>query len=166
MTYTTRSAIPDDASAIARIYNEGIADRIATFETRERTALDIRAWFDDRHPIAVVERDDGVVVGFAATFPYRNRPCYSGIAELSVYVAREARGRGAGRCALQAVIDSAARAGFWKLVSRVFVENSGSRSLLASTGFREVGTYEKHAKLDGAWRDVIIVERLIGDNLA
>ena len=60
-----------------------------------------------------------------------------------------------------ALIDAARGAGFWKLVSRVFVENTASRALLRSIGFREVGTYERHAKLDGVWRDVVIVEKLI-----
>jgi L-amino acid N-acyltransferase YncA len=165
MVYTTRLARPSDAEGIARIYNEGIADRIATFETRERTAADIRAWFTGTHPAVVIERKDGTIVAFAATFPYRARECYAGIAEFSVYVARQARGQGLGRMAMSALIDAAACAGFWKLVSRVFVENTGSRALLTSVGFREVGTYRKHAKLDGVWRDVIIVERLIDANL-
>ena len=156
-----RTATPADASAIARIYNEGIADRVATFETRKRTADDIRGWFDGVHPIIAVE-EDGQVVAFGATSTYRPRECYSGIAETSVYVARSFRRRGAGRLALEALIDSAARAGFWKLLSRIFVENSASRGLVSELGFREVGVYEKHGKLDGVWRDVVIVERLIG----
>jgi len=156
-----RTATPADASAIARIYNEGIADRVATFETRKRTADDIRGWFDGVHPIVAVE-EDGQVVAFGATSTYRPRECYSGIAETSVYVARSFRRRGAGRLALEALIDSAARAGFWKLLSRIFVENSASRGLVSELGFREVGVYEKHGKLDGVWRDVVIVERLIG----
>jgi L-amino acid N-acyltransferase YncA len=155
-----RPATPDDADAIARVYNEGIADRSATFETRMRSGLDVRAWFDGKHPIVVVE-DSGEIVAFAATSAYRNRECYAGIAEASVYVARLARGQGAGRVALTALLDSAERAGFWKLVSRVFPENLASRGLIRSVGFREVGVYEKHAKLDGVWRDVVIVERLI-----
>ncbi len=159
-----RSATPDDAEAITRIYNQGIEDRIATFEMAPRSAEDIRRWFDGTHPIVVIE-DDGKVVAFASTSTYRPRDCYSGIAEFSVYVAREARGRGAGRLAMEALIGAAERAGFWKLVSRVFLDNSPSRQLLASLGFREVGVYEKHGKLDGAWRDVVIVERLIPANL-
>jgi L-amino acid N-acyltransferase YncA len=159
-----RSATPDDAEAITRIYNQGIEDRIATFEMAPRSAEDIRRWFDGTHPIVVIE-DDGKVVAFASTSTYRPRDCYSGIAEFSVYVAREARGRGAGRLAMEALIGAAERAGFWKLASRVFLDNSPSRQLLASLGFREVGVYEKHGKLDGAWRDVVIVERLIPANL-
>jgi phosphinothricin acetyltransferase len=159
----SRPAIPDDAPAIAQIYNQGIADRVATFETNPRTAEDVQAWFDGAHPIVVVE-DGQVVVAFASTSTYRPRACYAGIAEFSVYVARSERGRGAGRLAMQALIAEAELAGLWKLVSRVFVENSASRSLLRSLGFREVGTYEKHGRLDGAWRDVVIVELLIEAN--
>ncbi|HLW60272.1 MAG TPA: arsinothricin resistance N-acetyltransferase ArsN1 family A [bacterium] len=159
-----RTASRGDTAAIAAIYNEGIEDRVATFETRIRSAEDIGAWFDGVHPIVVVEQDDRVIA-FASTSSYRPRECYGGIAEFSVYVARAGRGRGAGRLAMQALIDEAERAGFWKLVSRVFTENLPSLRLLRSLGFREVGTYQKHARLDGVWRDVVIVERLIPKNL-
>lgn len=162
-SYRTRAATPHDADAIARIYNEGIRDRVGTFETRERTLDDVRAWFDDRHPVIVVEQD-GQVVAFASTSSYRARECYAGIAEFSVYVTRSWRGRGAGRVAMQALVDAAREAGFWKLVSRVFVENAASRALLGAMGFREVGVYEKHARLDGCWRDVVIVEKLLTEN--
>ena len=161
---TGRAATPADADAIAGIYNQGIEDRVATFETRLRTTDNIRAWFDGRHPIVVVERG-GQVIAFAATSAYRPRECYAGIAEVSVYVARQARGSGGGRAALEALIQAAAKAGFWKLVSRIFPENRASRRLVRSVGFREVGTYEKHAQLDGVWRDVIIVELLINENV-
>ena len=159
-----RLASLDDAEAIAGIYNEGIADRIATFETRERTADDIRAWFDDIHPVVVIE-DEKNIVAFASTSTYRARDCYAGIAEYSVYVARNARGRGAGQIAMQALIQAATKAGYWKLVSRIFPENTASLSLMNKLGFRTVGTYEKHGQLDGVWRDVVIVELLIPENL-
>lgn len=155
-----RTATPDDAPAIAAIYNEGIEDRVATFETRPRSADDIRKWFDGVHPIVVVE-DDGEVVAFASTSQYRPRECYAGIAETSVYVSRAYRRKGAGRMALEALIHAAQQAGFWKLLSRVFPENLASRGLIRELGFREVGIYEKHGKLGDQWRDVVIVERLI-----
>jgi phosphinothricin acetyltransferase len=161
MTLTARRASPDDASSIARIYNEGIDDRLGTFETRHRSADEVRAWFDGRHPIVVVETSPGDVVAFASSSSYRPRECYEGIAEFSVYVARARRGHGAGRVAVRALVEAAEAAGFWKLVSRVFVENAASRRLLASVGFREVGVYRRHARLDGQWRDVVIVERLL-----
>jgi phosphinothricin acetyltransferase len=160
----TRLATASDAGAITRIYNEGIEDRIATFETRPRGAEDIRGWFDGVHPIVVAE-DDGRVLAFASTSTYRPRECYAGIAEFSVYVAREARGRGAGRVVMEALIAEAERAGFWKLVSRVFPQNTASLRLLSTVGFREVGRYEKHGKLDGEWLDVVIVERLLPANV-
>ena len=164
MALAARPATPADAERIAQIYNEGIEDRVGTFETRLRTADDVRAWFDGRHPIVIVE-DAGDVIAFASTSNYRSRDCYAGIAEFSVYVARSGRGRGAGLVAMRALIDAAAPAGIWKLVSRIFVNNTASRRLMASVGFREVGIYEKHAKLDGEWRDVVIVERLIPENI-
>jgi len=155
-----RAATPADAAAIARIYNEGIVDRVATFETRHRSADDVIQWFDGRHPIVVVE-DGGDVIAFAATSTYRPRDWYAGIAEFSVYASRAARGRGAGRMAMEALFAAARGAGFWKLVSRVFVENAASRGLMRSVGFREVGVYERHGQLDGVWRDVVIVEKLL-----
>ena len=158
-----RSATIADAGAIARIYNQGIEDRIATFETRPRSAEDVATWFDGIHPIVVVE-DAGQITAFAATSTYRPRACYRGVAEFSVYVARAARRQGAGRRALEALLAAAQEAGFWKLVSRVFLENTASRALLRGMGFREVGVYEKHGQLEGVWRDVVIVERLVLSN--
>lgn len=155
-----RPARLEDAAAMARIYNQGIVERTATFETRPRAETDIRAWFDGVHPLLAVE-EGGVVVAFAATFAYHPRDCYAGIAETSVYVERAFRRHGAGRLALESLIAAAAAAGFWKLLSRIFVENTASRRLVASLGFREVGIYEKHGCLDGVWRDVVIVEKLL-----
>ena len=160
MSLIARAARPEDAAAIAAIYNQGIEDRVATFETEPRSAADIARWFDGRHPIVVVERD-GTVVAFASTSAYRARACYAGIAEFSVYVARAHRGTGAGRVAMSALIEHAKDAGLWKLLSRVFPENTASLTLLARMGFRQVGTYHRHAKLDGEWRDTVIVEKLL-----
>ncbi len=157
-----RPATAADAGAIALIYNQGIEDRTATFETRPRTAQDVLSWLKG---LVIVVEDEGAVVAFAATSAYRPRECYAGIAEVSVYVERAARRRGAGRLALAALIEAAESAGLWKLVSRVFVENPASRNMIRQLGFREVGVYEKHGKLDGVWRDVVIVERLIPANL-
>lgn len=156
-----RAATTGDAEAMCRIYNEGIADRLATFESTPRLVDDVRAWFTGSHPIVAVESDDETVIAFASTSAYRPRACYRGIAEFSVYVARHARGKGAGRIAMTALIDAARTAGFWKLVSRVFVGNHASRRLLKTVGFREVGTYQKHARLDGVWRDTVIVELVL-----
>jgi phosphinothricin acetyltransferase len=152
---------PKDAEAIAAIYNEGIEDGVATFETRPRTADDVREWLGRRFPVVVVEKGSGEVIAFASTSEYRPRECYRGVAEFSVYVARSARRAGAGRLAMDRLMEEARTGGFWKLVSRVFVENAASRALLKQVGFREVGIYERHGKLRGTWRDTVIVERLL-----
>src|SRR6185295_9412626 len=104
MEMTIRLTAPVDAAAIATIYNRGIAERIATFETEPRTAAQIAAQLiekGDRFPTVVVECE-GRIVAFASAGPYRSRPCYAGVAEHSVYVDLAARGRGAGRAALEA----------------------------------------------------------------
>jgi L-amino acid N-acyltransferase YncA len=161
VTLRVRPAGPADAEGIALIYNQGIEERTATFETRPRTSEDILRWFDGVHPVCVVEGPQGLVA-FAASSAYRARDCYKGVAEVSIYVERSARGKGAGKQALTALIGACEELGFWKLLSRVFVENQGSRGLVRALGFREVGIYERHARLEGAWRDVVVVEKLIG----
>jgi arsenate reductase len=162
---STRLATAADAAAIAAIYNEGIADRIATFETESRTAERIAAQLaerGDRYPTVVVERD-GEVVAWATAGPYRARPAYAGVAEHSVYVARAARGRGAGRAALEALGRAYAERGFWKLVSRIFPENEASLALHERCGFRVVGVYRRHGKLGDEFRDCVIVEKLLSE---
>ncbi len=162
MPLRTRPPRPEDAEAIARIYNEGIAGRLATFETRERTAADVEAWLDEGFPLVVVEDDGGAVLAWASAPPYRaHRDVYRGVGDFSVYVAVEARGRGAGRMAMEALAAEARARGFWKLVSRIFPENEASLALCRSLGFREVGVYRRHARLDGVWRDVVVVELLL-----
>src|SRR5438093_6362888 len=163
-THSTRLASATDAEAIARIYNQGIEERIATFEIASRSGAQIAAQLaekGDRFPTVVVERD-GRVVAWATAGPYRSRPAYAGVAEHSVYVDRAARGTGAGRAALEALFAAYAERGFWKLVSRIFPENVASLTLHERAGFRVVGVYRRHGKLDGAWRDCVIVERLLG----
>jgi len=165
MTLSARPAAQRDGADIARIYSEGIADRVATFETEPRSAADVISLLDARlpaHTAVVVER--GSEIGaFAWVGPYSERPCYAGVAEFSVYVARGARGTGAGTVALGALLDACERRGFWKLVSKVFPENAASRRLCARHGFTEVGLHRRHARLDGEWRDVVVVERLLGE---
>ena len=160
---STRLATPDDAPAIAAIYNEGIADRIATFETEPRSPEQIaRQLIDkgDRFPTVVAEHA-GRVVAWAGAGAYRARPAYAGVAEHSVYVARSARGKGAGRVVLDALCRAYAERGFWKIVSRIFPENAASLALHERCGFRVVGVYQRHGKLEGEWRDCVIVERLL-----
>lgn len=160
---TARAATHADAPRIAKIYNQGIADRVATFETQPRTVETIRGWIDADWPVVVVEAN-GDVVAWANTSLYRPRECYARNAEFSVYVDRAWRGRGAGKVAMRELIDAAREQGLEKLISRVFPENRGSLRLLAGLGFREVGRYRRHARLDGVWRDVVIVELLLQDH--
>ena len=155
-----RAASPQDAAAIAEIYNQGIAERTATFETEPRTEADIKAWFSAGYPVVVAE-EEGRVLAFANATLYRPRACYAGVREFSVYVHRDARGRGLGRIALEHLFTAARDNGAWKLVSRIFPENTASRALCATLGFREVGLYERHGQLEGEWRDVVIVEKLL-----
>jgi L-amino acid N-acyltransferase YncA len=102
-------------------------------------------------------------LGARLELPYSNY--YSGIAEYSIYIATEAHGQGVGATLLEAFFTACKNVGIWKLVSRIFPENTASRALCRKTGFREVGVYEKHARLDGKWKDVIIVEKLFEANI-
>ena len=161
--FETRLATVGDATAIALIYNEGIEDRIATFETEPRAPDQIAKQLSekaDRFPTVVAQRH-GEVIAWAGAGAYRSRPAYAGVAEHSVYVARSARGEGVGRVVLEALCRAYAERGFWKLVSRIFPENTASLALHERCGFRVVGVYERHGKLEGVWRDCVIVERLL-----
>ena len=154
-----------DAAAIAAIYNQGIEEHHATFETELRTVEHLTAQLaakGEKYPTVVVERA-GTVVAWAGVGPYRDRSCYAGIAQHSVYVERSARGTGAGRAALEALCRECTARGFWKLLSRIFPENTASLALHARVGFRVVGVYRRHGKLDGVWRDAVIVEKLLGE---
>ena len=160
-----RDATKEDAAAIARIYNQGIEERCATFETDLRTEADIVARLDEaRYPLLVAQGGQAIV-GWAGLSAYRPRACYAGIAEFSIYLDRGERGKGIGRELLMALVDAARTQGYWKLVSRIFPDNAASRAVCVACGFREVGVYEAHGCLDGQWRDVVIVERLIRENL-
>jgi phosphinothricin acetyltransferase len=161
----SRPAERHDAAAIAEIYNQGIEDRVGTFETEPRTVAQIEAWFDEALVIVAVDDHAGQVVGYAVAHPYADRCCYRGIGEFSVYVRRANRGQGVGRVAMGALIEASRGKGLWKLLSRVFPENTASLALLNRMGFDEIGVHRKHGKLDGQWRDTVIVERLIPENL-
>jgi L-amino acid N-acyltransferase YncA len=160
-----RAAAPADAPAIAAIYNEGIADRVATFETRERSTDEVRAWLDDGLPLLVAVDGDSVV-GFARVAPYSDRCVYDGVGEHGVYVARDARGRGAGRRLLDELCAAAEAAGLYKLTSRIFADNEASIAAHTAAGFDVVGVQRRHGRLDGEWKDCVLVERLIGDAAA
>jgi L-amino acid N-acyltransferase YncA len=163
MPTSLRPAVPADAPALAAIYNEGIAEREATFETRERTADEIGAWIEEGLPFVVAEDGRGGIAGFARVSAYSDRCVYDGVGEHGVYVASAARGHGVGRALLAELCDAAERAGYYKLTSRVFTTNAPSRALHLAVGFEEVGVQRRHGRLDGEWRDCVLIERLLGD---
>ena len=146
-----------DWPEVARIFREGIETGNATFETEVPSWEDWDAVHLPEHRLAA-ERD-GQVVGWIALVPVSPRECYAGVAEVSAYVAEEARGEGVGSALLTAVIDSSERAGIWTLQTGVFPENAVSLRLLQRFGFRVVGTRERIGRLHGVWRDVVLVER-------
>jgi phosphinothricin acetyltransferase len=163
-TTTVRLARLADAAAIARIYTQGIEDRVATFETEPRSTEQLEATLRERgdaFPTVLAERD-GVVIAWAGAAPYSDRPCYAGIGACSVYVERAARGSGAGRLVLTELCLVYEGLGFWKLTSRIFPENTASRTMCRACGFREVGVYYRHGRLEGVWRDCVIIEKLLG----
>ena len=155
-----RNAIPADAGAICAIYNDAIGERGSTFETdpREPEDFDERIG-DERFPLLVAEAGGGVA-GWAATASYSPRPCYAGIAECSVYVKEEERGRGIGTELAEALALAAWGEGFHKLLGKLFTDNAASIRLVERCGFQAVGVHRRHGQLDGDWRDVLLVERL------
>ena len=159
-----RPAQPADAAAIAAIYNQGIEERVATFETEPRAAGDVEPWVEDELPL-LVALVDGRVAGWAKLSEYSDRCVYGGVAEASVYVGREARGRGAGRELVEAICARAEERGLWKVVGLLFPQNAASVALFRGAGFGDVGVFRRHGRLDGEWRDVLLVERLLGPAL-
>lgn len=147
---------PADWEEVRTIYLEGIASGQATFET-EVPAW--QQWDTAHHPFGrLVARVDGRIIGWAALSPVSRRRCYAGVAEVSLYVSAEARGRGIGRRLMEAVIQESERHGIWTLEGITFASNETSLRLQRSCGFREVGRRERIAWLDGAWRDTVLTE--------
>jgi L-amino acid N-acyltransferase YncA len=147
----------DDWPAVEAIYAEGIATGDATFETTPPSWEEFDAGRLREHRLVAIE--DGEVVGWAALAPTSSRACYAGVVEHSVYVAEAARGRGVGRALMDALIAGADAAGLWTLQTSIFPENLASVALHERVGFRVVGRRERIAKLDGVWRDTLLLER-------
>jgi L-amino acid N-acyltransferase YncA len=158
-----RPAAGADVPALTAIYNEGIAGRQATFETRPREPGEVAGWLEEGLPLVVAEDAEGAVIGFAKLSAYSDRCVYSGVGEHGVYVAAAARGRGVGRALLEALCEAAERAGYYKLTARIFTTNAASLAVHRAAGFDEVGVQRRHGRLDGEWRDCVLVERLLGD---
>ena len=149
--------VPTDWPNVSSIYLEGIATGNATFETLAPTWDD---WDRVHLPFArLVARHGRTISGWAALSRISQRICYQGVAEMSVYVASWARGQRVGSALMQTAIREAERAGIWTLQGSIFAENKASLKMCEASGFRQVGYREKIGKLDGAWRDVVLVER-------
>jgi L-amino acid N-acyltransferase YncA len=146
-----------DWEPVRAIYLEGIATGNATFETE---APSWEKWDATHLPFArVVARTDDDVVGWAALTPVSQRCVYAGVADVSIYVSQRGRGQGIGRKLLATLIDQSEQNGIWTLQAGIFPENVASLTLHRSCGFREVGKRERVGKMNGAWRDTILLER-------
>ena len=157
-----RPAAAQDAEPIARIYNQGIDERTSTFETEPRSAQDIEEWLAAATRLPVLVADgDGEVLGWARVIAYSDRAVYAGVGEVSVYVDAAARGQGLGRALLEALEQRARELEYWKLVGKLFPENAASAALVERCGWRHVGLHLRHSRLDGEWRDVLLVERVL-----
>ena len=158
---TIRPAQTEDLGRVAEIYNVGIAERVATFETDPRTVKDIAGWVEDGQPF-IVAVDNGQVVGWARAGAYSDRCVYQGVGEHAVYMHPDARGLGLGRALLIELCAESERRGLYKLTSRVFSDNEPSRAAHRAAGFEEVGIQRHHGKLEGEWKDCVLVEQLLG----
>ena len=155
-----RPAKDADAERLAEIFNQGVEDRVATFETRPADAEAAARWIDE--DLVLVAERDGAPVGWAKASPYADRHhYYDGVREATLYVEREARRTGVGRQLLDALADAATEAGAHKLVGKIFTSNEQSIAMVGGLGWREVGVHERHGTLDGEWKDVLVVEKLL-----
>jgi L-amino acid N-acyltransferase YncA len=163
MTVTIRLAGADDADAICRIHNQGIVDRIATLDTSLRTPAGCRDWLaerDARHPVIVADAE-GATVGWASLNRFNPRTAYDHVADFSVYVEREWRGRGVGTALLSRLIERARALGYHKMVLAALAANEAGVALYNRAGFTKVGVYREQGQLDGRWVDVVIMEKLL-----
>ena len=181
LDYRVRPATPADAETICRIYNQGIADRLATLETELRTPEERRQWLasrSERHPVIVAEVADPATspdrppgsrrepaplapIAWGSLNVFNARPAYRYVADFSVYVEREWRGKGVGRVLLTRLVELGRELGYHKLVLSAFPFNTAGVALYERLGFRTVGIYKEQGLLDGTWVDTIIMERLL-----
>lgn len=158
-----RCAEHADLPEILRIYNEGIEDRIATLETEPKDLVFMEEWYlrhQERYK-SIVAEIDGKVAGWCALNPYHNRNAYDGVADLSVYIARQARGMGIGHRMLKEIETTAAGQGFHKIVLFTFPFNEAGQRLYRKNGYKEVGVFKNHGILDGSFIDVMAMEKII-----
>lgn len=158
---TVREARAGDAEAVAAIFREGVEDRVATFETGLPDATEMAATVAAAPPALVALRE-GAVVGWAKVAAYDPvHDYYAGVGEATIYVARDARGGGVGATLLDELEAAARAAGYFKLVGKLFTTNSASIALFQGHGWRPVGVHHRHGRLDGEWKDVLVVEKLL-----
>ncbi|HZO95022.1 MAG TPA: arsinothricin resistance N-acetyltransferase ArsN1 family A [Candidatus Baltobacteraceae bacterium] len=163
-----RSARDDDLDAIRHVYNQGIEDRIATLDEEPKSREDIAAWWaqhQGRYAVLVADDANGAVVGWAALNPYSHRCAYRGVADLSIYVAREARGRGVGSALLSALERTANQHAFHKIVLFALTSNVVGQRLYRRFGYREVGVFREQGRLDGRFVDVVAMEKIVGPSM-
>jgi phosphinothricin acetyltransferase len=159
-----RAARGADAARIAEIYNAGVRERVATFETREREPVDFERLIAAK-PLFLVAELDGEIAGAAWVSEYDPvNSYYAGVGEVTVYVAREARRRGIGAALLAAAGEQAAAQGRHKLTGKIFASNRPSLELFERGGYATVGVHRRHERLDGEWKDVVVVERLLRES--
>jgi len=159
-----RDATHQDAADIARIYNQGIEDRVATLETRPRSPEERAEWLaarGPRHPVLVAVDDGGSVVGWGSLNAFNPRPAYDYVVDFSIYVARESRGKGLGDLLLTALEERARALGYHKMVLAALPINQPGMRLYERHGFSTVGIYHEQGMLDGRWIDVILMEMIL-----
>jgi L-amino acid N-acyltransferase YncA len=160
---TVRPAVQADAPAIAHIFNQGIEDRVATFETRTTTPEAVAEMLRAAKLVLAAERE-GDVIAFGRITPYSDpHPYYAGVGEATLYVERGARRSGVGRIVMNGLAAEAQDRRLYKLVGKIFTSNAPSIALVHACGWRDVGVHLRHGKLDGEWKDVLVVELLLGD---
>ncbi len=161
-----RPARVEDAKEIARIYNQGVQDRAATFDDAYVTPEERYLWLvarPEKFPVLIAEVKH-TMMGWASLTPYSPRHCYDGIAELSIYIERSLRGHGVAQQLMKAMQDAAREKGFYKLIGRVIADNEPARKLCQLMGWREVGIHVRHGKLGNEWHDLALVEFQIPEN--
>lgn len=156
-TFLIEAMQPDDWPAVRSIYLAGIATGHATFETEAPSWEDWDASHCDFGRL--VARESDRIIGWAMLSPVSRRQVYAGVAEVSVYVASDSRGKGAGRALLEKLICESEQNGIWTLQASVFPENAATIGLHRACGFHEVGRRERIGKLKGTWRDTLLLER-------
>jgi L-amino acid N-acyltransferase YncA len=161
--FRTRQASKNDLASILNIYNQGIEDRVATLEEDQKDIEYMTEWFNnhnERFAVIVIENNDEIV-GWASLNPYSNRCAYAGVADLSIYIRRDYRGKGVGSQLLKETECTAILNQFNKIVLFTFPFNSLGQGLYRKNGYREVGVFKNQGKLDGSFVDVMIMEKIL-----